>query len=120
MNIILGRENVQNVQDLYVVLELDTIRFADELEPITAYCIVENVPLLEMSNIDKYRDLHINLMRNFRLRNWNYCEDALSHLYGRWSGEVDTFYNDLSKRILQYKSQVLDDKWDGVVVKNRR
>jgi hypothetical protein len=117
MNIILGRENVEQAQEKYTVLELDTLLIDGAADPVTAYCLIEQVPIDQIAGIDQYRDLHNNLMKNYRLRNWKYCEDAIEHLMGQWGGELDSFYTEMSKRILNLQDQVLDNNWDGSVVK---
>lgn len=115
MNIILGQENAESIQDMYVVLELDTMRFANADQPVTAYCLIEKLSLEEMMQIERFRDLHQNLMKNYFLRNWQYCENALEHLRGKWNGELDSFYDTLSNRLSLLKNQTLDDDWDGFI-----
>jgi hypothetical protein len=39
----------------------------------------------------------------------------LEHLQGRWSGELDSFYQSLAQRIEQYQTKQVDQAWDGVV-----
>ena len=117
MNILLGTENVHTVDKKYVVLELDTLKINGAEEPVTAYCIVEQVPLNEIPVLEQYTDLHNNLLKNYRKRNWHYCEDAISHLRGRWHGEVDTFYDSLLTRVQQLQKQDPGPDWDGIVNK---
>ena len=117
MNIILGRENVEHAQEKYTVLELDTLLINGAADPVTAYCLIEQIPIDQISNIDQFRDLHNNLMTNYRKRNWKYCEDAIEHLRGKWGGELDSFYTEMNQRIAQLKQQVLDDSWTGTIIK---
>lgn len=117
MNIILGRENVEQAQEKYTVLELDTLLIDDSADPVTAYCLIERVPIDQISTIDQFQDLHKNLMSNYRKRNWKYCEDAIEHLLGKWGGELDSFYNELYHRIQKHKTETLDPDWNGVLAK---
>jgi hypothetical protein len=117
MNIILGRENVEHAQEKYTVLELDTLLINGAADPVTAYCLIEQIPIDQISNIDQFCDLHNNLMANYRKRNWKYCEDAIEHLRGKWGGELDSFYTEMSQRISQLRQQVLDDDWHGIIDK---
>ena len=89
------------------------------VNPVTAYCLIEQVPIDQIAGIDQFRDLHNNLMKNYRLRNWKFCEDAIEHLRGQWGGELDSFYTEMSQRILQLRQQVLDDSWHGIIDKTR-
>ena len=117
MNIILGRENIEQAQEKYTVLELDTLIINGAADPVTAYCLIEQVPIDQIAGIDQFRDLHNNLMANYRKRNWKYCEDAIEHLMGKWGGELDSFYTEMSQRILQLQNQSLDWNWNGSIVK---
>jgi hypothetical protein len=117
MNIILGRENVEHAQEKYTVLELDTLLINGAADPVTAYCLIEQVPIDQIAGIDQFRDLHNNLMKNYRLQNWKFCEDAIEHLRGQWGGELDSFYVEMSQRISRLRQEVLDDQWDGVIIK---
>jgi len=119
MNIILGRENVEHAQEKYTVLELDTLLINGAADPVTAYCLIEQIPIDQISNIDQFRDLHNNLMKNYRLQNWKFCEDAIEHLRGKWGGELDSFYTEMNQRISQLRQQVLDDDWRGIIDKTR-
>jgi len=118
MNIILGRENIAQAQEKYTVLELDTLLINGSADPVTAYCLIEQVPIDQIAGIDQYRDLHNNLMINYRKRNWKYCEDAIEHLQGKWGGELDSFYSEMSKRIARLKNKVLDTNWNGAIIKS--
>lgn len=115
MLIIFGQEKIKEFKHKYTVLELDTIRFGDQSTPVTAYCMVESVPITEMADVNQYRDLHNNLMKNYRLKNWKFCEDALEHLVGKWNKELDTFYLEISNRIKEFKSAGVAESWDGII-----
>ena len=113
MNIIFGTEMAQQAQARYTVLELDTFNLIPTDELITAYCVVETIPISEMPAVQSLKDLHSNLMAEYRNRNWRYCEDAIAHLTGKWHGEVDSFYGELYQRILKLKQQDLPEDWTG-------
>ena len=115
MNIVLGKENLGLIDKKYIVLELDTMRIPNSTDPITAYCVLEQLPLEEMIIVNQFVDLHHNLMRNYRLQNWKYCKDALEHLNGRWGKTLDSFYVDLFNRINQYQTTPPSTDWDGVL-----
>jgi hypothetical protein len=118
MNIIFGDNVAQLAREKYTVLELDTFKIQGQDQTATAYAIVEQIPLEEMNTLSEFMNLHQNLLVEYRNRNWKYCEDAIQHLAGRWHGELDTFYTDLSERIQSLKSQSLEDSWTGFVLKS--
>jgi len=109
MNIIFGRENVEPLREKYTILELDTFKVQEET--ITAFCAVDGIPIMDMPKIHSMKSLHDNLLENYRNGNWNYCEQALEHLVGFWNHELDTFYENLKKRIEENKDRTLVDNW---------
>lgn len=117
MNIILGTPDLKEVSDKYIVLSLDQFSITGKQDPITAYCLVESLPLNEMFEIKQCKELHENLMINYRKKNWNFCEQAISHLRGKWNGELDSFYQTLWDRINKYQSEDPGDAWDGTIDK---
>ena len=116
MNIIFGASAAQQAQEKYIVLELDTFQVDQQLT--TTYALVEKVPLMEMTSLERFKDLHSNLMTEYRKRNWKYCEDVMEHLQGKWNGELDTFYTVLAERIQDLKTQTLSNEWNGTILKS--
>ena len=112
MNIIFGREQAANLAESYTVLELDTIRFGPGGTELTAFCVVESMPILKMPQLESMKNLHQNLLIEYRKRNWNYCTQALEHLRGFWGDEVDTFYDNLIGRINEQIELGDNDAWD--------
>jgi hypothetical protein len=117
MHIIFGKENSQGLNNKYTVLELDTFYFPDKNIAVPAYCIVENVSILELSQLEQLKTLHADLISNYSKKNWKFCLDAIEQLEGKLGGELDTFYQDLGNRINKLKDQVLDDTWSPVIVR---
>jgi len=69
LNIIFGTREAQQLSDKYIVLELDTVTIRDSA-PVPVYCLIENMPLDEISKAEKFKKLHAELMENYRKRNW--------------------------------------------------
>lgn len=99
MQIIISKDNVSEIQQKYIVLELDQFRTSEQPEPVSAWCLVDQVALPDLLEMQRWKDLHDNLIKNYRSKNWSYCAQALEHLHGRWSGELDSFYTELSLRV---------------------
>ena len=118
MNIIFDKSHLEQLQSKYTVLELDTIRIESTDQHRTAYCVIENMPILEMAQIESLKNLHANLMDNYRKQNWNYCEQAIEHLLGKWNRELDSFYADLMERIADYKENSPGEDWDSVITRS--
>ena len=117
MHIILGDDQIEQLEGKYTLLEVDQIRFHADEEPVQAYCVLENIPVDELPKIDELTNLHKKLMENYNKQDWNFCEQALEHLQGRWAGQVDTFYAEISSRIDKYKKQDPGVDWDPVINK---
>jgi len=115
MHIIFG-EAIKEIPDSFTILELDTFKL-DSDKVVTAYCVVEKIPLAEFALIEAHMELHKNLINYYREKQWNYCEQAISELTGKWNGELDSFYIDLLKRISELKNLTLDQSWQGFIVK---
>lgn len=118
MNIMFGDSLTDDIKSRYTVLQLDTFYFSDIEQTRVAYCLIETVPIAEMIRIDKNIELHNNLLRNYVLKNWNYCIDAIEHLKGRWNGELDSFYDSVVSRVSQYRDSDPGESWDGIIVRN--
>lgn len=117
MNVIFGKENISNVDEKYTVLELDTVRLVPINHTVTVYCLIENIPLMNIPRIPEMMSLHENLMSNYRKKDWNFCIQALEHLQGFWGSEMDTFYDSLRQRIQHYSSNDPGPDWDGLIEK---
>ena len=115
MNIVVGKENVVGLEDRYVILEMDRFKVLNKDQIVDTYCLIENVPLHEIPFVTDFKNLHENLIHSYRKKNWDYCEDAIEKLRGKWNKEVDSFYDNLLERIGELKTQELDQQWDGVV-----
>lgn len=115
MNIIFGQPNLDSLDEKYVVLELDTVKIKGSDQPATAYCVLDNIPIMELVTINRYRDLHQNLMKNYRLKNWSYCRDAIGHLHGQWGKQVDSFYENILERINKYENEDPGETWSGII-----
>lgn len=110
-------ESVDEFKDRFTVLELDTFKLTDTDQVVTAYCVVEKIPLTELPNVDRQCRMHEHLIQNYRKKNWSFCEQALEQLIGKWNCEVDTFYKSLSDRVTEFKNQDPGDSWTGVLAK---
>jgi len=117
MHIIFGKDQAEKVSDKYIVLELDTFQFGTKLDPITAYCAVETVPLGELTNLLENQTLHEYLMINYRGRAWQDCLLGIEKLTGKWRGELDTFYADLRSRVETHINNPPPANWSPIILK---
>lgn len=118
MHIIFGDAQAKEIGKKYTVLELDTIRFVPSGTTATAYAVVENIPIQDLPRLSFQTDLHHNLMKNYRKRDWNFCSQAIENLIGNFGGEVDSFYAELQTRINNYKDNDPGESWDYLIVRS--
>jgi hypothetical protein len=117
MHIIFGKDEALELENKYTVLELDLIKIGSEGPVVPAYCVVENISILDLPKIESMKNLHNNLISNYRKKEWKYCQDALEHLLGFWGGEVDSFYQTLNQRLDNYIKQDPGPDWSPIIVK---
>ena len=113
---IIFKNHTPELDQKYTVLDLDTFSLPDG-SLHTACCVVENIPIAELADSESFKELHANLIKNYALKDWNYCEQAIDHLMGKWGGEVDSFYQELLTRIQHLKTQDLDDTWSPILAR---
>jgi hypothetical protein len=113
MNIIFG-DSVNNIAANFTCLELDTFRMPNG-DIMPTWCVVEKVGLSEFPLLDAHKKIHADLIQYYRDRQWNYCEQAIQGLMGKWGGELDTFYTDLLQRVMAFKENEPSSDWDGIL-----
>ena len=117
MNIIFA-DSVDRVSSNFTCLELDTFRLPNG-DTMPTWCVVENIGLSEFPLLDAHKKIHADLIQYYRQQQWNYCEQAIQGLMGKWGGELDTFYTDLLQRVMNFKENP-PDNWDYILVKNNQ
>lgn len=115
MNIIF-KEALPQDTEKYTILELDTFVMPDGAMH-TAHCVVENVPIMELGQLQANKNMHAKLIENYAKQNWNFCEQAIEQLTGKWGGELDSFYVDLRARIQKHIENPPPDEWSPVIQK---
>jgi hypothetical protein len=117
LNIILGSDNADALRDRYTVLELDTFRLSPDQPPVTAYCVIDHVPLPRMPMISHDIEVHQDLIQAYKTQQWHRCVDSIHHLRGCWNGELDEFYDIMIQRIDNLSVSGLDSSWTGIIEK---
>lgn len=117
MHIIFGKDEALELEKKYTVLELDLIQVGQNGPIVPAFCVIENMPILDLPKVESMKTLHQNLISNYRVQQWKYCVDAIEHLLGFWGGEVDSFYQNLSERIQKFNENPPSADWSPVIQK---
>ncbi len=120
MLVVFGKENADKLKDRMTILELDTFMQDGLQEPVTAYAVLqfEDIPLDEIPQIENMANLHNTMWEEYRARRFNFCEQAMEHLRGKWKGSLDSFYDEFSSRIKNLQESQLPKNWSGVIYKS--
>ena len=99
MQLVWDQEVVEKLKNSHTVLELET--FEVKGKPVTVYCVVpaEKIGLDGFSKLDSLKELHSAFIKAYNEKNYKICQDAAEHLIGAFSGEVDSFYEEILNRI---------------------
>lgn len=117
MHIIFGKDNAVDLENKHTVLELDLFQIGQDGPVIPAYCVIENMSILDLPKVESMKRLHENLIANYRNQEWKYCQDALEHLTGFWGGEMDTFYAEIATRVNNNSKNPPSKDWTPVILK---
>jgi hypothetical protein len=98
MHIIFDRETAKQLDERYLVLELETIE--TQGKTIEAFCLVPSEKIVgELGTLDMNKDLHKQLLEAIGKNDTELAKGLVKHLEGQFGGELDTFYEEIVKRI---------------------
>ena len=92
MYIIVGQERADALKDSYILLELEN----------KAFCVVtaDKIPIQEMPQLEEHKALHAKLLTEYLNKNYDICKQHINELMGKFGGEADSYYEELTKRII--------------------
>ena len=93
MQVIFGRETAEQVKERYTVLELET--FYANGQAIPTFCVIpsDKIPLEDIRQVEELKTLHQEFVDSFNSNNYDTVKTLYKQLHGRWTGELDTFYD---------------------------
>ena len=99
MDIIFGRENAEKLREKYTVLDLETVE--KDGHSIEVFCLIgaDKISIGDLPQLDQWTKLHNDFLHGYNTQQYNYCRQCIEHLTGKFGGEVDTFYEEILKRI---------------------
>jgi hypothetical protein len=104
MDIIFGKSNAEVLREKYTVLDLETIKVdGQELE---VYCLIpaDKISLGDLPQLEQWINLHNDFLNGYQTKQYDFCRQCIEHLMGKFGGEVDTFYEEISRRIDEQES----------------
>ena len=115
MNIIFGTEQAEKLRERFTVLELDTFLFGTNGPKITAYCVVEGIPMDKLPLVESWQRLHEALIKNYQQRNWAYCQTLIEQLTDAWNSEMNSFYDEIQVRLDRLILENPGEEWTPVI-----
>ena len=101
MQLIFGRENAETLRDKYTVLELETIDV--EGQSLEVFCLIsaDQIGIADLPTLDQWIKLHDEFLHGYHTQQYEYCRQCIEYLMGKFGGELDTFYEEILRRINQ-------------------
>jgi len=98
MQVIFSRAAADQLRERYTVLELETFSVGEDL--LEAFCVVpaEKMNLGDLPNLESHIKMHQELIEQLKIKNYQFCSDAIEHLMGKFGGELDSFYEIVLER----------------------
>ena len=99
MNIIFGRENAEELRQKYTVLDLETVE--KDGVSLEVFCLIpaDKIGIPDKPQLENWVKLHHEFLEGYKKKEYNYCRQCIEHLRGQFGGEVDTFYDEILRRI---------------------
>jgi len=115
MNIIFGTEQAEKLRGRFTVLELDTFTFGNGGPDVTAYCVIDGIPIDKLPLVESWQRLHEALIKNYQQRNWAYCQTLIEQLTDAWNSEMNSFYDEIQVRLDRLILENPGEEWTPVI-----
>lgn len=99
MDIIFGRKNAEMLRRKYTVLDLETvIKDGNSME---VFCLIpaNKIALPDLPQLENWTKLHNDFLVGYQNKHYEFCKQCIEHLMGKFGGEVDSFYEEILRRI---------------------
>jgi adenylate cyclase len=112
--IIIGSRTAAAAKDRFAVLELDFIAVKGKKEPEVVYAIVGREDLAHSGKFQRWRELNMKMLSNYRRRDWKAALAAIEQ--GRAMDEdsrFTTLYKIYAERVHAFQLAPPPEDWDG-------
>jgi hypothetical protein len=98
MQIILHRHVAEEVAKRHTVLELESFEIDGQL--VEAFCVVtaDKVRLGDLMTLERDKQLHQRFVEANKKQDYHQCRVLSTDLYGKFGGELDSFYDEILSR----------------------
>ena len=115
VKIVLGTKTAQQVEDEFVILELDCIAVKGKKEGVNIYTVLGTHSWWnENSNYVIETQQHDKMLELYRLQKFDMAIKYCNDLKGAFRGEMDHYYELWIERCEEMKTKDLPKDWDGV------
>jgi len=99
MQLIFGRDNAEQLREKYTILDLETVE--KDGHSIEVFCLIpaDKIGLPDLPQLENWIKLHHDFLNGYNSKQYNYCRQCIEHLMGKFGGEVDSFYEEILRRI---------------------
>lgn len=106
MDIIFGRENAEKLREKYTVLDLETVE--KDGHSIEVFCLIpaDKIGIMDLPQLENWVTLHNDFLEGYKNNHYKFCRDCIIELRGKFGGEVDTFYDEILRRINEAEAEV--------------
>ena len=115
MKIILGEETAKEMEDEFVLIELDTIAVKGKTEPVKIYTSLgTHKEFTHTMSYEMPHQQHDKFLNWYRSQNWTLARRWINDLRKSFNGTLVQYYTMMEKRIDQLEKEGLPEDWDGV------
>lgn len=99
MDIIFGRKNAEKLREKYTVLDLETVE--KEGHSLEVFCLIpaDKIAITDLPKLEEWVKLHNDFLAGYHNGHYDFCRQCADHLKGKFGGEVDSFYEEIIRRI---------------------
>ena len=115
MKIILGEETAKEMEDEFVILELDKIAVKGKTEGVQIFTSLgTHEELMNTMNYVMGQQQHEKFLYFYRNKAWKLARKWVDDLENEFGGMMSDYYKMMRTRINQLQKEDLPDDWDGV------
>jgi hypothetical protein len=112
MQIIFDEKLVPELQERYIILELDTVMQPGMTKPIILYALIEDPDIETITRLPDLLKQHHELVTAYKDSQWDVAKFNAYAMKGAWKGQLDEFYDLVAETSADYESR--GEQWNGV------
>ena len=116
VDIVIGEETHDAVNDVMACLELDLIKVKGKKEAVRIFCVIGGQSMVRRNSFAEQKAAHENMMTKYREQKWDEAEKMINQMKtdGSFDGYMNSFYGMYLERISEFRKFPPGKEWDGV------